>query len=278
MSPLIVDATLNRRISRIVSVAALFAGLCLAEKIEIDVVGETLVKNRLTRGEVRHKERQAAIQDLFSEAGCSLEEQRIDRSSGNVICTLPGQTSSTIVVGGHFDFVDRGKGIVDDWSGTSLLPSLYQSLKSRPRQHTYVFVAFAGEESGLVGSSRYVKKLTKEQKALVRAFVNLECLGLTPVKVWVHRSTPALVARLSEVARAIKIPLQEVNVEQVGDDDTHPFLSAHIPVITIHSVTQETLRILHSDRDRMEAIHFDDYYAAYKLAAYYLGYLDVKTD
>ena len=158
------------------------------------------------------------------------------------------------------------------------MPSLYQSLKSRPRQHTYVFVAFAAEESGLVGSSRYVKKLTKEQKALIRAFVNLECLGLAPVKVWVHRSTPALVGRLSEVARAIKILLQEVNVEQVGDDDTHPFLSAHIPVISIHSVTQETLRILHSDRDRMDAIHFDDYYAAYKLAAYYLAYLDVKAE
>ncbi len=56
------------------------------------------------------------------------------------------------------------------------------------------------------------------------------------------------------------------------------FLSAHIPVITIHSVSQETLGILHSDRDNVDAIHFDDYYAAYKLTAYYLAYLDVKTE
>lgn len=278
MTPLIVDGRLNLRIFRTVAVAAVFAGLCSAEKVEVDLVSEAVVRHRLASGEVKPRQREAAIQDLFSEAGCSVEEQRIDRTSGNVICTLPGQTSSTIVVGGHFDFVDRGKGIVDDWSGSSLLPSLYQSLKSRPRQHTYVFVAFAGEERGLVGSSRYVKKLTTEQKALIRAFVNLECLGLTPVKVWVHRSTPALVARLSDVARAIKIPLQEVNVEKIGDDDTHPFLSGDIPVITIHSLTQETLRILHSDRDRMDAIHFDDYYAAYKLTAYYLAYLDVKTE
>jgi hypothetical protein len=159
-----------------------------------------------------------------------------------------------------------------------LLPSLYHALKSRPRQHTYVFVAFAGEERGLVGSSRYVKNLTTEQKALIRAFVNLECLGLTPVKVWTSRSTPALVARLSEVAKAFDITLQGVNVEKVGDDDTHPFLSTHIPVITIHSITQETLPILHSERDRVDAIHFDDYYKAYKLTAYYLAYLDVKTE
>jgi hypothetical protein len=120
--------------------------------------------------------------------------------------------------------------------------------------------------------------MTPEQKALTRAFVNLECLGLTTVKVWTSRSTPALVARLSEVARMLGIPLQGVNVDRVGDDDTHPFLSAHIPVISIHSVTQETWSILHSPRDRMDAIDFEDYYAAYKLAAYYLAYLDVAAE
>jgi hypothetical protein len=261
-----------------VVVAVLLTPYCLAEKLEVDLVVQALVKNRLDSGAVGHRERQAALRDLFSDAGCSVEEQRVDKNSANVICTLAGQTSSTIVVGGHFDFADHGKGIVDDWSGASLLPSLYQALKGRPRLHTYVFVAFAAEEQGLVGSSRYVKNLTPEQKANVRAFVNLECLGLTPVKVWTHRSTPALVTRLVEVARAIEITVQGVNVDQVGDDDTHPFLSAHIPVISIHSVTQDTIGILHSDRDRADAIHFDDYYTAYKLAAYYLAYLDVKTE
>jgi putative aminopeptidase FrvX len=268
----------RRRSFRLVAVAVLLTGCCLAEKLEVDLVTPVLVRNRLESGVVGHRERQAAIRDLFRDAGCSVEEQRIDRSAGNVICTLPGQTSSTIVVGGHFDFADHGKGIVDDWSGASLLPSLYQALKGRPRQHTYIFVAFAAEEQGLVGSSRYVKSLTAEQKAVTRAFVNLECLGLTPVKVWTHRSAPDLVARLAEVARAIEVTVQGVNVEQVGDDDTHPFLSAHIPVISIHSVTQDTIRILHSERDRLDAINFDDYYTAYKLAAYYLAYLDLKAE
>src|SRR5580700_3985743 len=211
-----------RRISRPLVVAALLTGSCLAEKLEVALVSETLVKNRLESGAVGPQQRQATIRDLFNQVGCSAEEQRIDRNSGNVICTLPGEPSSTITVGGHFDFVDKGKGIIDDWSGASLLPSLYQALKSQPRRHTYVFVAFAGEERGLIGSSRYVRELTADQKAIIRAFVNLECLGLTPVKVWVHRSNPALVARLSEVAQAIEITVQGVNVEKVGDDDTHP--------------------------------------------------------
>lgn len=265
-------------IFRTAIVAALLAGACLAQTLEVDLADQPLVRDRLASGAVGSRQRQAKIEGLFRDVGCPVEEQRVDKNSGNVICTLAGQTRATILIGGHFDFVEAGKGIVDDWSGASLLPSLYQALKSRPRQHTFVFIAFAAEERGLVGSARYVRNMTAEQKALTRAFINLECLGLAKVKVWTSRSTPALVTRLAEVAKVLDIPLQGVNVDQVGDDDTHPFLSAHIPVISIHSVTQETFPILHSPRDRMDAIHFDDYYAAYKLTAYYLAYLDVKTE
>lgn len=180
------------------------------------------------------------------------------------------------MIGAHFDFADEGQGIVDDWSGVSLLVSLYQTLKTENAKHTYVFVAFAGEERGLLGSSHYVKTLSKEQKASTQAFINLECLGLTPPKVWVHRSTPMLVERLAEIATAAHTPLQGVDVDKVGDDDTHPFLSKKIPVISIHSVTQETLGILHSNHDKVEAIHPGDYYDAYRLVAFYLKYLDTK--
>ena len=60
----------------------------------------------------------------------------------------------------------------------------------------------------------------------------------------------------------------------MGDDDSHPFLSAKIPVLTIHSLTQQTFGILHTGRDQLSAIHPDDYYAAYRLAATYLAFLD----
>ncbi len=86
----------------------------------------------------------------------------------------------------------------------ALLSSLYEALKQLPRRHTFIFVAFAEEETGLNGSSRYVKELSKEQRQRVQAFVNLECLGLGSTKVWVHRATPFLVSRLAEVAKSIQ--------------------------------------------------------------------------
>jgi hypothetical protein len=252
--------------------------LAAGATLEVHLTPPEGVRERLERGAVDAKARQATIHKLFEEAGCTVEEQRVGRNTANVICELPGTTDSTVIVGGHFDFAEKGQGIVDDWSGAALLPSLYEALKEIPRRHKFIFVAFAEEERGLVGSARFVKELSNEQRLRVRAFVNLECLGLGPTKVWVHRATPALVSRLSEVASSIHAPIGEMDVEKIGDDDSHPFLSAHMPVITLHSMTPDTLNILHSVRDKMSAIRAEDYYASYKLAALYLAYLDVETE
>jgi Zn-dependent M28 family amino/carboxypeptidase len=234
------------------------------------------VGERLREGSVRAKERQDLIERLFREVGCDVTLQPIDKKSANVICDLPGETSDTLIVGAHFDFADEGQGIVDDWSGTSMLVSLYQALKANVSKHSYEFVAFAGEERGLLGSTQYVKQLSARSNIVPQAFVNLECLGLTPPKVWVTRSTSILVQPLIEIANAMRIPLQGVNVDNIGDDDTRPFLSKKLPVISIHSVTQEKWQILHSQRDNLSAINPTDYYDAYRLVAFYLNYLDAR--
>jgi hypothetical protein len=250
----------------------------LTDEFRLPLVTPDVITQRLKAGQVRQRERQAAIATLFRELGCEVQLQQVDGSSSNVICELPGETAAAVVVGGHYDFVERGQGIVDDWSGAALLPSLYETLKTKRPKHTFRFVAFTEEERGLLGSSRFVKELSAEERAEIKAFINLECLGLTEPKVWVHRSAPILVQRLMQVAASVHIRLEGVNVDRVGDDDTHPFLNKKIPVVTIHSVTQETWSILHSYRDNMNAIHPSDYYDAYRLVAFYLAYLDADLD
>ena len=163
---------------------------------------------------------------------------------------------------------------MDDWSGVSLLPSLFQSLKDGHRRHTYIFIGFAAEETGLLGSKTYVQSLSAEGRSAIRAMVNLECLGLALPKVWASRADPTLLKAYAQVAGSLNLPREGVNVDGAGDDDSHPFLDAHIPVITIHSVTEQTIGILHSPRDTLKAIHPSEYYQAYRLAAAYLTYLD----
>ena len=81
--------------------------------------------------------------------------------------------------------------------------------------------------------------------------------------------------RLMDVtAKAVKLPVRGMNVERVGSTDSEPFREKKIPAITIHSLTQETLPVLHSSKDRIEAIHKDEYYRTYRLVLAYLALLD----
>lgn len=116
----------------------------------------------------------------------------------NLICTLAGATKLVIVVGAHFDQVENGFGVVDNWTGASLLPSLYQGMADVPRRHTFRFVAFSGEEKGLVGSRAYVKQLGKARESDI-AMVNMDTLGLAETEIWASHADPRLV-RLMEAA------------------------------------------------------------------------------
>jgi hypothetical protein len=243
--------------------------------VEFDTLAPQLVQQNLALVPTKAAERRPVLESMFKEAGCDgdrLTAQPIPHTKeDNVICRLSGQGSSDIVVGAHTDFIDHGIGAVDDWSGAALLPSLYRSLKSKPRKHDFVFVGFGGEERGLLGSRQYVKAAGK---SAVRAMINLECVGMSPPKIWYTRADKNLRDAYARVAGALHIPAAGMNVDNVGDDDSHPFLDAKIPVLTIHSVTPETLSILHSSRDNLKAINPDDYYSTYRLTAAYLAYLD----
>lgn len=246
--------------------------------IRFDQLPRDEIKGDLRSFTDRNADRESELRRMFQQSGCTpdnLKEEPFKRKMPpNVICTLPGSSGSLIIVGAHTDHVKLGKGVVDDWSGAALLPALIKSLCNTPRKHTFVFIGFADEEGGLVGSHYYVRHLSRAQISDIRAMVNLECLGLTPTKVWADRANRQLLAALVIVARLFKLQLEGVNVDRVGDDDTHSFLRRKVPVITLHSVTQQTWSILHSPRDTLAAINFNDYYDSYRLVAAYLAYLD----
>jgi Zn-dependent M28 family amino/carboxypeptidase len=238
---------------------------------------ENVIEERLHKVAGANPAREATLKTLFAEVGCKdLSEEHVPRRLPNVVCVLPGESDKTIIVGAHFDKVDAGEGVVDNWSGASLLPSLYQSLANNPRRHTFIFVGFSAEEIGLIGSKHYVLHMTPEERAKTDAMVNMDSLGLTPTKIWVSHSDPALVSDLAAVAQQSKLPVEGVDVDEVGSSDSESFARRNIPHITIHSVTQDTLPILHSARDNFDAIQPKDYYDSYRLIAAYLAYLDMK--
>jgi Iap family predicted aminopeptidase len=234
------------------------------------------VNRRLQDAPYNNMQREALLRRWFQTSGCMLlTEQMVNTGHPpNVICTLRGKSNSLIVVGGHSDHVRKGMGVLDDWSGASMLPSLFQDLNTKPRNHTFIFVGFTEEEKGLVGSAFFIRHLPSSEKAGIRAMVNLECLGLAQPEVWSDHAAPPLLFSLLDLARRMRIAIRRVDLERIGRDDAESFRKASIPTITIHSLTQDTVQVMHSPRDNFSAINVSDYDETYRLVTTYLAYLD----
>lgn len=251
-------------------------------RIQFKLVNPSLIQARLNLYDGSDKDREVSLLGIFKEAGCSpehLSEQTIPkRNEPNIICVLPGETSQKIVVGAHFDHAGIGKGVIDNWSGASLLPTLFESLAASNRKHTFVFIAFSSEEVGEVGARYFLKHLTKNETSLISLMVNIDCIGLGPTEVWVSHSDKAAVYALAGISDLVKVPLSGVNVDGVGESDEEPFIEHKVKTITIHSLTSENLHILHSERDAPSAIKMSDYLDTYMLLAAYLAHIDLRMD
>jgi hypothetical protein len=112
----------------------------------------------------------------------------------NVIGLLPGHDpvlrNETIIVGAHYDHLGLGgfgsldpdstgkvhNGADDNASGSAMLIEIAQRLATAPPARTVVFIAFSGEELGLLGSSYYVTQPVYPL-ATTLAMINLDMVG-----------------------------------------------------------------------------------------------------
>jgi Iap family predicted aminopeptidase len=247
-------------------------------QIQINQLPQAVIEARLHKISPSNVEREKTLQALFIEAGCrdtNLVEQPVKHQKvPNIICTLPGTTDSEIIVAGHTDHVSLGVGAIDNWSSAALLPSFFQALNNEPRKHTFVFIGFTNEESGLFGSQFYVSQLTQDQISKIRAMINLDCVGVGTTDIWLTHSTKALADSIYNISLAMKLPLGVVNVDQVGDDDSSSFRKRNVPTLMVHSLTQDTFSLIHSDADQVSAMNMKNYFDTYRLVSTYLAYLD----
>jgi putative aminopeptidase FrvX len=214
---------------------------------------------------------------LFMQAGARRDQIRyqiVDSSrSKNVYVVKPGRTRSVIVVGGHIDHVTAGKGIIDNWTAICALTNIYQAIRHIRTNHTIVFIGFAKEEVGLVGSRAYVAQLSAKMRARHRAMFNMECLGVGEAHVWTNGSDEELIRPLHEVASREQIALHDHVLENVGAD-SNSFRDRDIPAITLDGLPIDQFSLIHSEKDVCENVNLNFYYDSYRLAVSYLLELD----
>lgn len=242
--------------------------------------------SELASAPLENPDRVARLRELFEQAGALAEAITMQDVAGrreddpilqNVIVTKPGESSEVIVVGGHLDKVPAGHGVIDDWSGVCMATNLYQAMKDVPTKHTFVFMGFAYEEQGLIGSRLYVDQLGEDGVANVRAMVNLECLGAGGPFVWSNGSNDDLEAIAHEVAKANDLPLESHVIRGVGADSI-PFDRVGIPTITFDGLPTDRFELIHSDKDTFENVDTAVYETTYALVLKYLLELDRSED
>ena len=211
-----------------------YSSTSVAGTFRYNPVPRALVEGRLRNYKGDNQQRHEKLKQMFAQAGCGtheLSDQSVkDSKIPNVVCVLPGTSDKTIIVGAHFDHVRMSEGVVDNLSGASLLPSLYEAVKAEPRKHTYIFIGFTDEELGEVGSHYYASAMTKQEVAATDAMVNMDTLGLATTEVWASHSDGQLSAILGYIAKRLNMPVAAVNVDQVGSSDSVQFAARKIPV------------------------------------------------
>ncbi len=111
----------------------------------------------------------------------------------NVVAVLPGRSARRIYVSGHYDTVARPEGsnrfewenadlpapgANDDGSGTALVLELARVFGASDVEFdaTLVFIAFAGEEEGLIGATLHATRAA-EEKVPIDAMFNNDIVG-----------------------------------------------------------------------------------------------------
>jgi acetylornithine deacetylase/succinyl-diaminopimelate desuccinylase-like protein len=172
----------------------------------------------------------------------------------NVVGVLEGDGShagETVVVGGHYDHLGHGgpgslaffsrdihNGADDNASGTAMVIEMARRLGARrdPLPRRVVFIAFSGEERGLLGSEYYVAHPLFPLAETVM-MINCDMVGrlnarseLTMIGTGTAQGEDAIVEALGNSA-GLKIKKVSGTSITFGDSDHAPFYKKQIPIL-----------------------------------------------
>ncbi|MEU2282477.1 M20/M25/M40 family metallo-hydrolase [Streptomyces sp. NPDC013178] len=185
-------------------------------------------------GTVGYRDSVAYVKAALDKAGfrTSLHRFTHDGAPGyNLVADWPGGDPRHIVfAGAHLDSVPDGPGINDNGSGSAaLLATALQVAKAnlKPQRHLR-FAWWGAEESGMVGSSAYVRDLSPAERARIDVYLNVDMAGTKNIRNWlVVDDDPAAYAAFEGYFTARNLPTFAIGI---GGSDHVSFGDAGIPV------------------------------------------------
>lgn len=209
--------------------------------------------DRLSAPPVDNREREHRVVEYFSDGCPLLLKQKVgERAGHNIICRIEGKHDIKIVVGAHHDRVGGGRGVADNWSGIVLISRLIDEFKLIKPEATWEIIAFAAEESAMLGSRAYVRDNRTDR---VVAMINVDTLGMGIVRVD-SRSDRHLSCIAKDLARRVGIKLSPISLPGMTGD-WEPFRRLGISVLNIHSLDRRSLGKVHTRKDTRRAVSSD---------------------
>jgi len=217
----------------------------------------------------KNGDRLKSVKTLFEKTGAKPEEIAVEKVRGveNVVIrkTAANDSPEKIVIGAHYDKTPDGCGAIDNWTGIVALAHIYRAVKDLPLRKNIIFVAFGEEEKGLVGSSGMAGAIEKEQAAEYCAMINIDTLGMGVPQTLDNVSSKNLIDFTVNLAKEMNVPFARARVDNASSDSAS-FIKKKIPAVTIHTLSNEWRKILHSSNDQPSKINHESVYMGYRLA------------
>jgi Zn-dependent M28 family amino/carboxypeptidase len=179
--------------------------------------------------------RRAAITGYLQAAGAPFQLQdfvdRRMRAGTNIVVTLPGSASKTILLGAHYDRVPAGQGVLDNAASCAVLLELLPTFKTSPlKNYTLKVVFFDLEEGGLSGSQAYFAP--DPSRPFPDYAVNLDIFGYGDA-IFATASKPGgpLETALQSAGTEFKIPVRMVSPAQYPGSDHRSMMTAGIETV-----------------------------------------------
>lgn len=189
-------------------------------------------------------------------------------TGNNIVGYIDNQAEHTVIIGAHYDHLGLGgegslfrdtikavhNGADDNASGVAVMLRLAGKLKTANPQNNYVFIAFSGEEMGLLGSNYFVKNPTIDLSK-ANYMINMDMVGRlkqdSTLAVYGTGTSPIFNQVLKSHNNHFKLISKESGV---GPSDHTSFYLADIPVLHFFTGQHEDY---HKPSDDAEKLNYE---------------------
>src|SRR5581483_6685877 len=182
----------------------------------------------------------------------TVDIQRVVKTVHNLAGYLPGDTDEYVIIGAHYDHLGLGEqysmapdqagtihpGADDNASGTAGVIELARWFAKQPKQKRGIlFLSFAGEEMGLLGSQWYVEH-PRMPLAKAVAMINMDMIGrVRDGKVYIGgvETGTGFRAMLDGITPKYQLKLDYSDNSGYGSSDHTSFTTGGVPVLFFFS-------------------------------------------